>query len=303
MIFKRITHLKLKTEVSSETEYIVIVNYIGCSSVGLVNQYRLINTGGGIRMALFCAKCGKKLSDGPIYCYACVNKAEEYERVNGKPLINPQFINQDSVCGCCGTNLDLTAIYCSTCVPGSQEIPVEAVKVNAGNNEQNQTPNQEGAVEPEKRDVMFYAKWILLAGLIVFIYIFLTNSTPEKTVQKFVKAYNNNNAEDMLSCMDPGTQQYFTGILSLLAGTNGYDVFGMFEEVIGHFSDYSGSLEPAVDHIEVIDVKYDTDSHAIVHVKWSYSAGDGSFYEEDYIDMIKIENKWYITLFQDLYGI
>ena len=192
-------------------------------------------------------------------------------------------------CSKCGVMLTEGAVFCSSC---GARVELSVPPVQASNQYQFQQ-----TVLPQKKSggILKLAIFFILASVLVVAIYTLTKSTPEKTLHKFEKSYNDMDFDKMLECMEPSAQSVFEGAQALLSGFTGYDVDTILEGVLGYTSWTSSESRPSV-KFKSVDVNYLTKKMAEVSFVCTYFDGEDYEYINDSMQMVKQDGKWYISV-------
>ena len=105
--------------------------------------------------------------------------------------------------------------------------------------------------------------WIPVVLCILYValltYLHLCTSSPTSVVEDFWDAYNRNDVNEMVACMDPQTEQIFTGgtdlASSLLSGITGFDLdLAAMINILPLFADTSLDTQQriTIDTIQVV---------------------------------------------------
>lgn len=120
--------------------------------------------------------------------------------------------------------------------------------------------------------------------------------SPKGTIEKFENAYNNLDIDSMIECFDPSVQALYSGANSILGDLIGFDISDMaaFVPFIASFDeDFSLEDMPKIE-IKIKDINKTSDTTAIVYCTIMLQENSGES-EEDDLNMVKIDGKWYIS--------
>lgn len=122
-------------------------------------------------------------------------------------------------------------------------------------------------------------------------------NSPKKTLERFAECYNAMDFDGMASCFDPETQSLYFGVNAFTEELFGFNVneLGEFAAAFAEFDEEGEIPEQPQMEIEVNDWdKYD-DTTAWVDCTMTLTMGDELVQETGRIDMVKIEDEWYIS--------
>lgn len=118
-------------------------------------------------------------------------------------------------------------------------------------------------------------------------------ATPEKTVRSFVNALNDQNANDMLDCIDPGEAEYIRMAASFLEDDLGVESISEMRTWLPFMSAFADvTVWPRFD-IEILEVTNE-DSSAKLNTRF-INKNDGSTFEYEF-KLISSDSRWYIQL-------
>lgn len=197
---------------------------------------------------MFCIKCGTRLSDEAIFCSNCGQRVER-EKINEADGVSPEI--QETVKETQPPEIQETAKETQT--PEIQETPKEAEAYDnyeAANGEFVQEHSQETEtvysaetesynnpveVAPKKKRKLLYAVVFASVAIVLCITLFFVfgndQSSPEKTIKKYVNATVEGDEDEIVEIMYPKKVLY--GILSE------YDMsYDEFEENLEERAEY-----------------------------------------------------------------
>lgn len=191
-------------------------------------------------------------------------------------------------CTQCGNALEEGVSYCPSC----------GTKVDEYNTAMNSTyqMNYRPIQQPKRKGMLIFITLFLVLIVVIGIsVVFMTRSTPEKTIHKFAQCYNDLDTDGMMECLEPDAQALFEGMSAFLSGLTGYSVDDIFQGVLGYMSYTDSESQPQVE-LRVTVVNYTSDTSAVVEVECTYFNGEEESKTTESIDMIKIDGKWYISM-------
>jgi len=191
-------------------------------------------------------------------------------------------------CSQCGRALNEGEVFCPSCGTRIEESKQVA-------NISYQIPN---VPTPERkkgtpRIVTAFVISLFLIGVCVYV---LNMSSPEKTLNKFEKSYNNMDVDGMMRCLEPNAQAIFKGATALLSGISGYNVNDILSGVVGLADYYTDEASRPKVNFKVKSIDYTTENRAVVHVNYSFYDGQQSDAGSDVIYMVKVNGKWYLAI-------
>jgi rRNA maturation endonuclease Nob1 len=183
-------------------------------------------------------------------------------------------------CTKCGKILEENAVYCPSC----------GVKIDGNNQAINNLPIQ----KIHKKGILVFISLFLVLAIIAISIIFLTRSTPEKTINNFVKCYNNKDINGMMDCIEPNAQSVYKGFATLFSGLAGYSVDDVFNVILGSIEYTDEVSRPQID-FKIINVDYKSKEYAVVEAIFFYIKEDDTNTTK-IIELVKIDGNWYIYL-------
>ncbi len=149
---------------------------------------------------------------------------------------------------------------------------------------------------------------VLVSGISATVVAVKNEHTPEKTLAKFEEAYNNQDINGLMECFDSKIRKAYDAGDSLLGGVLGFS-YKDAADLLPFLSDALGEGDAPQIHLEVISVEDTGDNTCTVHVKTTMSYGsddeddedlyddeeEDEEYDEDSINMVKEDGKWYIS--------
>lgn len=236
-------------------------------------------------MATYCTHCGLELKDGDIFCPSCGTKA-----VAGQNIHNNNGNNTGNNTG----NNIATAYKPVTNSYAVSDIPPRAAV------DSRMTPGSYQVNKPKKHRNIFIilisviTAFIVLTTAVIGGVLFLNKSTPQKTVVRFEKSYNNHNMDDLLNCMTADAKEEIKNKLEA-DGVKWKDVFEKDSIAEAHLS------------MKVLNIDDTSKSHVTVKVKYSLERDSDDLGSTETIEFEKIDNIWYISdlssIYKDIFGI
>ena len=125
-----------------------------------------------------------------------------------------------------------------------------------------------------------------IGGTSVAAYNTWFSSTPEKTMGNFARAFNNNDIDAMVECLDDDVQDAYEDVGKTLVNLIGFTPQDIMDEVV----DITDLDSKAAMYIEVDDVQYIDGTSAYADCKISFQDEES----EETIKLVKEGTKWHI---------
>lgn len=131
---------------------------------------------------------------------------------------------------------------------------------------------------------------VVAVGIAVPVVVTQTN-TPEATIAKLEKAFNDGNINEVMECFDSETRNAYKGADDLFKSFSGFS-FSSAANVLPFLAEAMGEDLPNM-KITVNSIEKEGPKNCIAHVTVQYS--DEMDPEEDTIEMVKENGKWYVS--------
>lgn len=131
---------------------------------------------------------------------------------------------------------------------------------------------------------------VVAVGIAVPVVVTQTN-TPEATIAKLEKAFNDGNINEVMECFDSETRNAYKGADDLFNSFAGFS-FSSAANVFPFLAEAMGEDLPNM-KITVNSIEKEDSKNCIAHVTVQYS--DEMDPEDDTIEMVKENGKWYVS--------
>ncbi|WP_175562006.1 discoidin domain-containing protein [Anaerocolumna xylanovorans] len=189
-------------------------------------------------------------------------------------------------CTECGAQMKEEDIYCASC--GTRRRSSISMVT------ENQSIPEVISYKPKKKIPFWLCIFVIIAVGAGAYYMYTNRSTPEKTISKFEKSFNELDVSEMIECFEPSAQALYKGTMALISGLSGMDANTILERALGYADIVIDEKQPQINFV-VLSVDYKSKNTAEVNVECSYYSDGRRESSTEIIDMVKVKGKWYIS--------